>query len=46
MPDQFGEFQNPLTVVPLPPPIPLFEDFSLSYGTLNAIGACSYGAAE
>lgn len=39
-------FVNPLTVVPPPPPIPLFEDFGLSYGTLNAIGACSYGAAE
>ena len=46
MPEEFGKFQNPLTVVPPPPPIPLFEDFNLSYGTLNAIGACSYGAAE
>jgi hypothetical protein len=46
MADDLTRFQNPLTVTPPPPPIPLFEDFDLSYGTLNAIGACSYGAAE
>ena len=46
MPDDSISFVNPLTVVPPPPPIPLFDDFGLSYGTLNAIGACSYGAAE
>ncbi|MFM9126582.1 MAG: hypothetical protein ACKOTA_03265, partial [Solirubrobacterales bacterium] len=46
MSDDPTRFVNPLTVVPPPPPIPLFDDFGLSYGTLNAIGACSYGAAE
>ena len=46
MTDDFSRFQSPLTVETPPPPIPLFEDFGLSYGMLNTIGACSYGAAE
>ena len=39
MTDDFSRFQSPLTVETPPPPIPLFEDFGLSYGMLNTIGA-------
>lgn len=41
-----SQFTDPQKVIPPRPPIPLFEQFDLSFGTLTAIGACAYRAAE